>query len=420
MSAPKIRLDDRSIERLLLARSVEPHPQLLNEIAAMTLNVPQRRAGATTVIGRRSLTLLAAALLLAVLAGALVLAGRLPRPDPEPLEPAANGWIAYTDSGTIRLVDTDGSAQIIAGTGGTLKCPRFAPDGSRLAYREMQYIRIVELDETGASNVIQSISADSEAPCAEWSPDGQALAFVNRDDVVVASLTGSRMTLDVPTTALLAWTNDGSAILAFGGRQLAVVPLDGREPHTILQIDWDGEPSEQFQAMAASPASPYVAVAGAWWDEDWASDGTGTGRVESGFVRVIGFDGALVFEEQIEGPPFLVHSLAWSPDGTRLAWTDGEQIRVRSLDSATSRPIRFGREAVEGARGPVAVDGYQGLTWSPDEKWLLCEVSYTARPLHEHAIVSVATDGSGDVIVHSDWRSEVELLDSRDLTWQRR
>ena len=420
MSGHRVRLDDRSIERLLLARSAELNPRLLDEIAAATASIPQRRAGPRSFPGGRSFALVAAAVLLAVLAGALVLAGRLPRPDPAPLGPASNGWIAYTDSGTIHLVGPDGSVQVLAATNGTLTCPRFAPDGGRLAYRELQYIRIVEVDETGASEVMRVISADSEAPCAEWSPDGQALAFVHREDVVIASLSGSTMTLDVPTTASLAWTNDGSAILAFGGRQVAVVPLDGRGPRTILQIDWDGEPSEQIHAMAASPASPYVAVAGAWWDEDWASDGTGTSRVVSGFVRVIGLDGAVAFEEQIEERSFLIHSLTWAPDGTRVAWTDGAEIRIRSLDSASSVPIQFGREAVEGARGPVSVDGNQGLAWSPDGKWLLCEVSYTAGPLHQHAIVSVAADGSGEVVVHSGWRTEVELLGFQDLSWQRK
>jgi hypothetical protein len=47
-------------------------------------------------------------------------------------------------------------------------------------------------------------------------------------------------------------------------------------------------------------------------------------------------------------------------------------------------------------------------------------VSYTTGERHEHAIVSVAADGSGDVIVHSGWQTETALIRSVDLAWQRR
>jgi hypothetical protein len=133
-------------------------------------------------------------------------------------------------------------------------------------------------------------------------------------------------------------------------------------------------------------------------------------------MRVVGFDGNVVFEEEgLEGS----WTLHWAPDGQRLAWFGREGIRVRSIDAAESHAIPLEGQ-VEGADGQVeGCDAGQGLIWSPDGARLLCEVSYTGER-HEHAIVSVAADGSGDVIVHSGWQGETPLLRQGDLTWQRR
>jgi hypothetical protein len=209
----------------------------------------------------------------------------------------------------------------------------------------------------------------------------------------------------------IAWTYDTASILAARGSEILLVPLDGGESQVIHETETSAYGDQDYYAaLESSPGGPYFAVIVPCHEERSAA-GTNC-------LRVVGFNGNVVFEAELraDGSPGLM--FAWSPDGTRIAWFGHDGMRVRSIDTTESQAIPFD-SGVEGASSQVAVDWLQGLAWSPDGAQLLCEVSYTNGLQHEHAIVSVAADGSGDVIVHSGWQTETALLGSGDLTWQR-
>ena len=336
-------------------------------------------------------------------------------PDPTPAGPPANGWIAYIDSLTIHLAGPDGAVrELVDAPAAEHQCPTFAPVGNLLAYGVDGNLVIAAIGERGTIDARRVVPVPEAALplCFEWSPDGRAIALNLGDDVVrIVELDGPMREIEVPLgVPSIGWTYDATAILAGSWQEIAIVPLDGSRPRLIPGLPggmrWRG-PYE----LEASPAGPHIAViAPSCRDEPMPADEV------SSCVRVLDLDGALVLEEARVADH---GSITWSPDGTRLAWTDLDGIHVRSVDATKSQVIRFDT-AVEGAGGEVIVDGTQGLSWSPDSTRLLCEVSTSTVRGHEHAIVSIAVDGSGDVVVHSGWLSETALLQDRDLTWQRR
>jgi WD40 repeat protein len=127
-------------------------------------------------------------------------------------------------------------------------------------------------------------------------------------------------------------------------------------------------------------------------------------------LRVIDLQGRVIFEESRDF--FLDRgAIAWSPDGTQLAWGDRRAIKIRRMDPAGELTrLRLPALPRAGTDGSV-----YALGWSPDGDRFLVNVSTDAEG-HSHAIVSVAADGSGDVVMHSRWRVSLEW--SHGFSWQ--
>ena len=347
-------------------------------------------------------------------------------PDPSPAGLPVNGWVAYIQSSAIRFASPDGQATLDAPAIGDVNCPAFAPVGALLAYRRDDNLVIAAIGERGtieAQLTAQTpLAADA---CPIWSPDGRAIAesvfgeTAAADLIRIVTLDGSIRRVLLPGrgwSQWIAWSFDGSSILAArGGQRLAevlLIPLDGQEPMVVYETSTTAAWRE-WDALTSSPAAPYFAVVIPRCDESLPLPG----GEEVPCLRVVGFNGDIVFDESLSGTGMA--AVEWAPDGRRLAWFGQGGIRVRSVNEGESQLIPLERR-VEGAGGQVVVDTSQGLAWSPDGTRLLCEVSYTTGERHEHAIVSVAADGSGDVIVHSGWQTETALIRSVDLAWQRR
>ena len=346
-------------------------------------------------------------------------------PDPNPATLAGNGWVAYVQSTALRFASADGRTTVDETAIGDVTCPAFAPVGNLLAYRQDQDLVIASIGERGTVEAQLTVSTPwiPEA-CPEWAPDGRSIAEsvageegAPSEIVGIVSIDGSIHRVQLPGrgwSPWIAWSHDGSSIVAARGREVQLVPLDGGEPQVAYETTTSAYfGDEHYAALESSPAGPYFAVIVPSCREEPAI-------AETAFscLRVVGFDGNVVFEEESGGLLTPSESIAWSPDRQQLAWFGEEGIRVRSLEWARSEAITFEPD-VPGAGAPVHVDATQGIAWSPDGTRLLIEVSYTGA-LHEHAIVSVAADGSGDVIVHSGWQTETALIRSVDLAWQRR
>ena len=138
-------------------------------------------------------------------------AGALLRDTAPPSSGVANGWIAVSANqfvgggewGDVYILGTGTGARRIVGSDGdgvAQACPRFSPDGRRLAYGEGRQalqpddnplrgrasvanraIVLVALDDTGNASRRSSGWTPSPEPgemlCPQWSPTGDRVAF---------------------------------------------------------------------------------------------------------------------------------------------------------------------------------------------------------------------------------------------------
>ncbi|MEX2159402.1 MAG: hypothetical protein WEB04_08370 [Dehalococcoidia bacterium] len=242
----------------------------------------------------------------------------------------------------------------------------------------------------------------------EWSADGGALAYVTmafdstgviaRRDLFIIETDAfdePRMLLSVPGNVLLpfVWSADGNLVVASN---------DGAETR-IERIDVNGEAETIATAEAQvyyfypSPDRSTVAYTQDS-DEGWrllALD------LDSGDVTDYGNMGSdpagtapPVVTPTVKGPMYV----AWSPDGTRLAFGGGNEApyTMTIVDLQSGAPARTAFE-----------EGYPGeIKWSPDGRQVAVSTYDAERTRHEVYIVDPATGvarhvSSGCVIVWS-------------------
>jgi Tol biopolymer transport system component len=213
----------------------------------------------------------------------------------------------------------------IVATDANERCPVFSPDGAQLAYMEVP----PAVDRPAANLVVVSVDVSGiptgvdlrvplppdeiyagGVPCPKWSPDGTRLAylayplsgFTSFDEylaeVRVATLDGDEIVVSGSRPAAnwtrLAWSPDGDAIAyaAVGGVWRAT--LDGSEPSVLGTADI-GE-----------------------YESWWPTDGSTVVTAADGKVVVKNEDGSAVeFAVLHEGVELRVGSAELSPDGDR-------------------------------------------------------------------------------------------------------
>jgi Tol biopolymer transport system component len=358
---------------------------------------------------------------------------------PVPTTTAPNGLIAYplgdendplAAVADIYLTSMDGTPRRIIGFPGDgvyQTCPAFSPDGALLAYREgaegrdpptSAAVIIVALDRNGTPAPRLRIDAGAAVSCPKWSPDGRAVAYTAGDhpELWVAPLAGSATSygplpcepgVGCPTG--FAWTRDSSALVFAHSEALRLVPLDGADaPRILARGAVDGDLREFFEGISASPVGGLVAIGGGVMREA----GDGSGSQESAFVRVVNMDSAeVIWEQSWNGGS--TYAPVWSPDGTRIAWTNEDELFVHEIND--SPPVgRVNQWALEGAQSPVGMAS--GVVWSPDGRRLLF-VGYSDDP-RAYAIVSIAVDGPPDLRTLTPWTMGLYNARVDDLGWQ--
>jgi Tol biopolymer transport system component len=311
-------------------------------------------------------------------------------------------------------------------------CPSFSPDGSLLAYAEgidrrsdgawgQQTVVIIGID-AGGSRVGSEIRIPvagpgySGLPCPKWSPDGARVAYQMTGETgsvglavtdrqgtstVVLASDDSEGSVAGPWNANwgeFAWSPAGDVLVATeaaGG--LYLVPSDGGEPRLLRE--------GSFRQPVWSPDGSRIAVT------------TCLGPCERDEVRVLRVDGMTADLEL--GP---VTSPVWSPTGERLAYVATVEVSpgsfastvfVGDADGANVHPLPY-------LADPPAEEPWglaSGIRWSPDGR-LLLYIGYTSSPTHVYAPVSISASGDAEPVVLAPASMALYAARETDLSWQ--
>ncbi len=294
--------------------------------------------------------------------------------------------------GDIYLVAEGAAARRIIGFDGdglAQACPRFSPDGRRLAYGEARAselpvttfrgvwpvpdraVVVVGLNDRGdASPPIMRVTLPTDSgqiPCPEWSPNGGQVAFRVGPELWVADANSGKTTVFPVTEAPwgqqgFEWSRDGSLIAVAEPGQIRVVRMDGGAS-TVIPVK--GATPGSLGWTAGDDRIIYIS----------SEDPPLGNRRPVNVVRVGGNNDTQLTPESAD-PLVKLYSddAVVSPDGTRVAYVQ-TAYRCDNNGCSSDNP---GRLLTMGTDGSNVVElpipagfGVSGLQWSPDGERLL-------------------------------------------------
>jgi dipeptidyl aminopeptidase/acylaminoacyl peptidase len=289
-------------------------------------------------------------------------------------------WIAYEGiEGFVELVRPDGSGRhrVLSNTDAWQGTPDWSPDGRQLVFARgngsASNIWITDADGSGG----RALTPDTErcGPClyqdwTRWSPDGQSIAFVNqefdisrhlRSDLAIADVaTGAVRTVvssDTQKFSSPSWSPDGSRIVLSVATYRTLATAD-RDDSSLLSLELAiVDVSAAEPALVPIPGLPALPGRPAWSPDGTRIAFTAGDSGSGSAIYTASPDGGDVVELDRTPPGAVLETPAWTPDGQHVLYvtsasSDSDAV-LRVLDLATGRDSSAtGGETVTYGRAP--------------------------------------------------------------------
>ena len=363
-------------------------------------------------------TIAVAALLIALIAGALLVAGSLRQRVPPPFGPAANGTVYFSVNGDLMAADspTGTPRKILAGD--TVdNGPLLSPDGTK-----MVFVRgLIGGEKAQLWTAAPDVSAPRklvDAPgigWAEWSPQSDTLAVLRDDStstiLMVDATNGSTREINTGLAAVsgVLWRPPDGAQLSFRAR-------DSSDRWGIYVIGRDGSGLQRLDLDAGFESDPgYLSMSGTYFEGHiWSPDGsmivyhgpeptsgTSTTDHQRNHVATVDRAGKVTGDRVLEFDPT-------ADDEVAPAWLDDNSILYQAIKGSEQR-LLVG-SVLDGSTRDLNVvgDDWMPVTISPDTKTAIVSLPIFGSSVRDIQVVDLETGLATPTELGAD-----------DISWQR-
>jgi Tol biopolymer transport system component len=418
------RFRERELQQRLADLYVGPMPEYRDDVLKRVARTPQRpawtfrerwlprsvvtsRIATAPPIRWRTIAILGL-LLIALVAGTVLVIGSQRQQLPPPFGPAANGSLLYSWEGDILTRETlSGKPRVLIGGDANDVGPEYAPDGTKFLFFRAgleSEIRPPPEADLWVANVDGSDPVKVGGPypyCCwvDWSPAGDRIAVGYYDetagqdviDIVRSDGSGSsRLDVGMPVGMPAFRPTDGSQLLFRGraidgkGWALYLANGDGSSARRLTLLPDAGYGSDDdFVDPAWSPDGAHLAYVVVDAVEG-APGGTGQ-RIH---VADIASDGTVTADERLTRTvdAEAEYSPLWLPTGDGIVYRQfrgtGEEVWDATVDGVRA-PRYLGVSAGSGVPTTISPDGTQALALNTNTH-LLSVIDLATGEVHQH------------------------------------